>query len=73
MYLSQVARSDAKPRMFVSAPPGVVHSFANPGPGRARLINVHSPSCGFHEYLHAMEREEELDEATHARYDVFEV
>jgi quercetin dioxygenase-like cupin family protein len=61
------------PGTFVSAPPGVVHSFSNPGPGRARLINVHAPSCGFHEYLHIMEREGELDEATHARYDVYEV
>jgi len=62
-----------EPGLFVSAPPGVVHSFANPGSGRARLINVHAPGCDFHEYLHVMDREEQLDEATHARYDVYEV
>jgi mannose-6-phosphate isomerase-like protein (cupin superfamily) len=63
-----------EPGMLLAAPPGVVHSFSNPGPGPARLVNVHAPSCGFHEYLHVMEDAEgELDEATHAAYDVFEV
>jgi quercetin dioxygenase-like cupin family protein len=62
-----------EPGMFVAAPPGVVHSFSNPGPGHARLVNVHAPSCDFHEYLHVMERADDLDEATHARYDVYEV
>jgi hypothetical protein len=28
-----------------------VHSFSNPGPGRARLLNVHAPSRDFHESL----------------------
>ncbi len=36
---------------FVAAPIGVVHTFSNPGPGRARLLNVHAPSCGFHDFL----------------------
>ena len=36
---------------FVAAPIGVVHTFSNPGPGRARLLNVHAPSSGFHEWL----------------------
>jgi len=36
---------------FVAAPLGVVHTFSNPGPNRARLLNVHAPSCGFHEFL----------------------
>jgi quercetin dioxygenase-like cupin family protein len=36
---------------FVAAPTGVVHTFANPGPEHARLINVHAPSSGFHEFL----------------------
>ena len=36
---------------YVAAPLDVVHTFGNPGPGRARLLNVHAPSCGFHEYL----------------------
>src|SRR5918994_5539355 len=31
------------PGTFVSAPPGVEHTFAKPGQGRARLLNVHAP------------------------------
>jgi quercetin dioxygenase-like cupin family protein len=65
---------EGEPGMFVAAPPGVVHSFANTGPEPARLVNVHAPSCDFHEYLHVMdEAEEELDAAMHARYDVYEL
>jgi quercetin dioxygenase-like cupin family protein len=36
---------------YVAAPVGVVHTFSNPGPDRARLLNVHAPSRGFHEWL----------------------
>lgn len=36
---------------FVAAPLGVVHTFSNPGPGHARVLNVHAPSVGFHERL----------------------
>jgi mannose-6-phosphate isomerase-like protein (cupin superfamily) len=36
---------------FVLIPPEVVHSFRNPGPGRPRYLNVHSPAMGFAEYL----------------------
>jgi quercetin dioxygenase-like cupin family protein len=35
---------------FVAAPPGVEHTFSS-GPGRSRLLNVHAPSSGFHEWL----------------------
>lgn len=35
---------------FVAAPPGVVHTFSG-GPGPGRLLNVHAPSSGFHEWL----------------------
>jgi mannose-6-phosphate isomerase-like protein (cupin superfamily) len=38
---------------FVAAPLGVEHTFSNPGPGRARLLNVHAPSTGFHDRLRA--------------------
>jgi mannose-6-phosphate isomerase-like protein (cupin superfamily) len=34
---------------FVAAPIGVVHTFGNPGADRARLLNIHAPSTGFHE------------------------
>ncbi|MBA3733994.1 MAG: cupin domain-containing protein [Actinobacteria bacterium] len=39
------------PGSYVAAPTGVVHTFSNPGPDRARLLNIHAPSCGFHEWL----------------------
>jgi quercetin dioxygenase-like cupin family protein len=59
---------------LVAAPPGVVHSFGHPGDGGARLLNVHAPSCGFHDYLRVMdETEGELDAETLARYDVYEL
>jgi quercetin dioxygenase-like cupin family protein len=35
---------------FVAAPPGVVHTFSS-GPGPSRLLNIHAPSSGFHEWL----------------------
>jgi quercetin dioxygenase-like cupin family protein len=35
---------------FVAAPPRVAHAFSS-GPGRNRLLNVHAPSSGFHEWL----------------------
>jgi quercetin dioxygenase-like cupin family protein len=63
-----------EPGLFVAAPPGVVHSFANPGPGSARVVNVHAPGCSFDEYLNVLDdTADEIDEATHARYDVYEV
>jgi len=39
---------------YVAAPIGVVHTFSNPGPGRARLLNIHAPSCDFHDDLRGM-------------------
>ena len=38
------------PGSFVAAPPGVDHTFGI-GPGPSRLLNVHAPSAGFHEWL----------------------
>jgi quercetin dioxygenase-like cupin family protein len=35
---------------FVSAPVGAVHTFAN-GPGVSRVLNIHAPSVGFHDWL----------------------
>lgn len=37
----------AGPGSFVAAPPGIRHGFRNPGPGRARILNVQAPSGGF--------------------------
>ncbi|MGZ8739871.1 MAG: cupin domain-containing protein, partial [Gaiellaceae bacterium] len=36
---------------YVAAPIGAAHTFSNPGPDRARLLNIHAPSRGFHEQL----------------------
>ena len=32
---------------WMSAPPGTTHGFGNPGPGRARVLNLHTPDAGF--------------------------
>jgi mannose-6-phosphate isomerase-like protein (cupin superfamily) len=39
------------PGSFVAAPNGVVHTFGNPGPDPVRLLNMHAPSTGFHDWL----------------------
>ncbi len=36
---------------LASIPPGVQHSFAHTGPGRARFLNLHTPDGGFADYL----------------------
>jgi quercetin dioxygenase-like cupin family protein len=43
----------AGPGMFFAAPPGIVHTFTNPGPAGARLLNMHSPDAGFADFLRA--------------------
>jgi quercetin dioxygenase-like cupin family protein len=35
---------------FIAAAPGDVHTFG-PGPNRSRLLNIHAPSGGFHDWL----------------------
>jgi len=35
------------PGTFVSAPPGIEHSFGKPEPGHAKLLNIHAPDAGF--------------------------
>jgi mannose-6-phosphate isomerase-like protein (cupin superfamily) len=42
------------PGGFVAVPPGIVHTFRNPGPGEARFVNVHAPGKGFADHLRAM-------------------
>jgi len=39
---------------FVAAPIGVTHTFGNREGQRARLLNVHAPSTGFHDRLRDM-------------------
>jgi quercetin dioxygenase-like cupin family protein len=43
------------PGSFVAAPPGVEHTFTS-GPARSRLLNVHAPSAGFHDWLRGLDR-----------------
>ncbi len=37
----------AGPGTFVAALAGVRHGFRNPGPGRARFLNIQAPAAGF--------------------------
>lgn len=53
----------------VTVPPGTLHAFSNPGPGRARLLNVHAPDSGFVEYLRA--RSKQIDPAEYDIYNVY--
>ncbi len=39
---------------FVAAPIGATHAFANRDGQRARLLNIHAPSTGFHDRLREM-------------------
>ena len=39
---------------FVAAPIGVTHTFANRDGQHARLLNIHAPSAGFHEWLRSI-------------------
>jgi quercetin dioxygenase-like cupin family protein len=39
---------------FVAAPTGVMHTFANRDGQYARLLNIHAPSTGFHQWLRKM-------------------
>jgi quercetin dioxygenase-like cupin family protein len=36
---------------FVAAPPDSRHGFANPGTGRARVLNLHGPDAGFADWI----------------------
>jgi quercetin dioxygenase-like cupin family protein len=44
------------PGSLVAALPGARHGFRNPGPGRARFVNIHAPSDGFIERVRAHAR-----------------
>jgi quercetin dioxygenase-like cupin family protein len=41
----------AGPGWFAAIPPGITHTFVNPGPSGARLLNMHSPDAGFADFL----------------------
>ena len=46
---------------FVAAPPGVVHTFTNDGPARARYLNFHVPSERFDDHLRELRDGRESD------------
>jgi quercetin dioxygenase-like cupin family protein len=46
------------PGTFFAAPPGTVHGFRTPGPGRARVLNIHGPDAGFVEMVRRTTREQ---------------
>ena len=54
---------------FVAAPPGVVHTFRNDGPVRARFLNFHVPSEGFADYLRASRDGREVAAADFDQFD----
>jgi mannose-6-phosphate isomerase-like protein (cupin superfamily) len=47
----EVERITAGPGTFVLAPPEVIHTFRNDGPGDATWLNLHAPSKGFASFL----------------------
>jgi mannose-6-phosphate isomerase-like protein (cupin superfamily) len=46
-----VERVIASAGTFVLAPPEVIHTFRNDGPGEATWLNLHAPSKGFADFL----------------------
>jgi mannose-6-phosphate isomerase-like protein (cupin superfamily) len=46
-----VERVVAGPGTFILAPPEVIHTFRNDGPGDATWLNLHAPSKGFANFL----------------------
>ena len=42
------------PGSYIAAPIGFRHTFANPGDQPARLLNIHAPSVGFHDWLRSV-------------------
>jgi quercetin dioxygenase-like cupin family protein len=58
---------------MVVVPPQVVHTFGNEGPGEARFLNLHAPSCGFADYLRGLHAaaDEAEESAVAERFDTF--
>jgi quercetin dioxygenase-like cupin family protein len=58
---------------LVVIPPEVVHTFRNEGPGEARFLNLHAPSCGFADYLRGLHAaaDEAEERAVAGRFDTF--
>ena len=56
---------------WVHVPPEAVHTFAFPSSDNVRVLNVHTPSCGFGDFLRALHSARGEDElaAARARFD----
>ena len=52
---------------WVHVPPKAVHTFAFPGSDDARFLNVHTPSCGFGDFLRALHNASDESELAAAR------
>jgi mannose-6-phosphate isomerase-like protein (cupin superfamily) len=52
---------------WVQVPPGVPHTFALAGEGPVRFLDVHTPSCGFGDFVRALHRARSGDELEAAR------
>jgi mannose-6-phosphate isomerase-like protein (cupin superfamily) len=52
---------------WVQVPPGVPHTFALAGDGPVRFLDVHTPSCGFGDFIRALHHARTDDEPAAAR------
>jgi quercetin dioxygenase-like cupin family protein len=52
---------------WVQVPPGVPHTFAPTGSEEARFLNIHTPSCGFGDFVRALHDATNEDEVASAR------
>ncbi len=53
----------------MSIPIGFVHAFAKSGRARARYLNIHTPECGFTDYMRARDRGDDVNPED---YDMFD-
>jgi mannose-6-phosphate isomerase-like protein (cupin superfamily) len=56
---------------WVQVPAGVAHTFSLAGPEEVRFLDVHTPSCGFGDFVRALHTARDEDElaAARARFD----
>lgn len=52
---------------WVQVPPGVPHTFAFPGHGLVRFLDLHTPSCGFGTFLRGLDEARTDDELASVR------
>jgi mannose-6-phosphate isomerase-like protein (cupin superfamily) len=61
----------AGPRTWVHVPPEVLHTFSVTGDSRAHFLDIHTPSCGFGDFVRGLYAAETEDERRAAR-DAFD-